>query len=505
MSMRRIDPALIVSALSGLLLAGSFPRPDLFPLAWIGLVPLFVVMARRPFASGFTAGCTFFGAVLYWLNIVMTTYGGLHPVFSFLAYLFLIIYLALFFGASTWMASRLHELFGLPYPASLPFVWVALEYLRGLLLTGFPWALLGYSQQNFSAAIQSADVTGVYGVSFLLVAVNAALAGLILEPLRRISWFGAAAVVLMTFSHVGYGVWRDAQPLELRDTQLQVALAQGNIDQAQKWDPENRQATIDRYVLLSEQALQEPIDLLIWPEAATPFFLQDDTPASRQVHALPKRLETSLLVGSPAYNRLAENRYEYFNSAYLLTPEGGDPARTDKVHLVPFGEYVPLGKLLSFIDKLVVGVGDFSPGKVNPLELHDTSIGVLVCYEVIFPELAREYVRKGSGLLVNITNDAWFGRSSAPYQHLAMSRFRAIENRIWLVRAANTGISAFISPSGRVVAASPLFEPVHMNSTVGVGGGPSFYARFGDLFAQFCLFVSFIFAVGLSVKIRRSA
>jgi apolipoprotein N-acyltransferase len=496
--MRRPEPALIYSALAGLLLACAFPRPDFYPLAWGALIPLFVVMEKRPFASGFTAGCAFFGAVLYWLNIVMTTYGGLLPLFSFLAYLFLVVYLALYFGAATWLSCRLKATFGLPVLATMPFVWVALEYLRGVLLTGFPWALLGYSQQNFSAAIQSADVSGVYGISFLLVAVNCAAAWLIVEPQRRLSRFGAVIVVVMTATHVGYGFWRGAQSLEERDSELRVALIQGNIDQAQKWDPENRQATIDRYERLSLQALREPVDLLVWPEAATPFFLQDDTPLSRRVLSLPERFGGSLLVGSPAYAVAGDNRYQYFNSAYLVPgSSAGEPARTDKVHLVPFGEYVPLGRLLSFIDKLVVGVGDFSPGKVTPLALDGTSLGVLICYEVIFPELAREYVRRGSGLLVNLTNDAWFGRSSAPYQHLAMARFRAIENRVWLVRAANTGISAFVSPSGRVVEASPIFTALPVTGTAGIGAEPTFYARFGDLFAYVCVLIAALFSCAL--------
>ncbi len=205
---------------------------------------------------------------------------------------------------------------------------------------------------------------------------------------------------------------------------------------------------------------------------------------------MPEQLGTPLLLGSPAYERHDDGSYSYYNSAFLLSAESRELERSDKIHLVPFGEYVPLGRLLTFINKLVVGVGDFSPGKVKPLALGDDPLGVLICYEVIFPGLARDYVRKGSRLLVNLTNDAWFGRSSAPYQHLAMARFRAIENRIWLVRAANTGISAAISPSGRVVSAGPIFETLSLDSVVGLGAEETFYTRFGDLFAYLCLGLS---------------
>jgi apolipoprotein N-acyltransferase len=500
MFLRRVDIAIVAAVIAGVALASAFPRPDFYPVAWIALVPLIVFMERRPFVSGFTAGVAFFAPVLYWLNIVMTSYGGLQPIFSLLAYLFLIVYLSLYFGLATWLSCLLKLKLKLPFLLTMPLLWVALEYLRGSLLTGFPWALLGYSQQNFSAAIQSADVTGVYGVSFLLVAVNCALAWIVSEPDKKWSWLGAAAVLLMTVTHVGYGVWMNSHALDVRSESLRVSLIQGDIDQSQKWVPENRQATVDKYEKLSQQALQDPVDLLIWPEAATPFFLQDETDFAQQVRSIPGQMETSLLLGSPAYQRLEDGRYKYFNSAFLLQEGKQEGERSDKIHLVPFGEYVPLGQLLTFINKMVVGVGDFSPGRVKPLILNDDPIGTLICYEVIFPELARDYVRKGSKLLVNLTNDAWFGRSSAPYQHLAMSRFRAIENRIWLARAANTGISAFIAPSGRVVSAGPIFQPLHLTETVGLGAEETFYTRFGDIFAFFCLAASGLFITALLIQ-----
>jgi apolipoprotein N-acyltransferase len=491
--MPRFDRSLLIAAGSGLLLSAAFPRPDLYPLAWIALAPLFLVMRRRPVASGFAAGLVFFAMVLYWLNIVMTTYGGLSPFFSLLAYLFLLVYLAGYFAFATWAACRLEVLLKLPALLTLPIIWVALEYLRGVLLTGFPWALLGYSQQNFSLAIQSADITGVYGVSLLLVAVNCALAWLLRETRRKRAWLGATAVLLLAAGHLGYGFWREAQPLDPREKQLQVALVQGNIDQAIKWAPDHRQTTIDKYLQLSSTHGAVSPELIIWPEAATPFYLQEPSALSAQVRQLPRQLGSYLLTGSPAYQQMPDKSYRNYNSAFLFSPQGEQLGRSDKIHLVPFGEYVPLGSMLSFVNKLVAGVGDFSPGTVQPLSLNGHRLGVLICYEAIFPALARDYVRHGSDLLVNLTNDAWFGRSSAPYQHLAMTRFRAIENRIWLVRAANTGISALIAPSGKVVAASPLFAAATLSGKVGLGSEATFYTRFGDLLAYACLLVSAIF------------
>lgn len=492
--MRLIDKNLLISAGSGLLLAAAFPRPDLFPLAWVGLIPLLLVMRRRPFACGLAAGIAFFAAVLYWVNIVMTTYGGLQPFFSLVAYLFLVIYLALYFAAASWLSCALEQRLNLPCLLSFPVIWVALEYLRGLLLTGFPWALLGYSQQNFPIAIQSADVTGVYGVSLLLVTVNCAFAWVVRQPRHRWAWIGFLATLLMTVSHLGYGVWSSHGDLESRAEQLRVALIQGNIEQGVKWAAEQRQATVDRYLELSWAAEAGRPQLLIWPEAATPFFLQDPSPLGNQVRRFAARSGSYLLVGSPAYEEDG-GQQRLFNSAFLFSPSGQVLGRSDKIHLVPFGEYVPLGPLLGFINKLVVGVGDFSPGHVNPLKLNGYSLGVLICYEGIFPELARDYVRQGSSLLVNITNDAWFGRSSAPYQHLAMTRFRAIENRIWLARVANTGISALIAPSGRIVSSTPLFESLQLSGVVGLGATPTFYTRYGDLLPFACLALSGLYLI----------
>lgn len=497
-SMLRIDKTLLASACSGALLALAFPLFNFYALAWLGLVPMLLVMHKRPFASGFACGFAFFAGVLYWLNIVMMTYGGLALIYSLIAYIFLVSYLSLYFGVATWLACRCLNLFQLPYLVTLPFIWVATEYLRGFLLTGFPWALLGYSQQDFSAAIQSADVTGVYGVSFLLVAVNCVLAWVIQSPRDKKVWLGVAVVVAMAISHIGYGYYRLSDDLDRRAEQLNVALIQGNIEQNQKWDPGYRSANVEKYVRLSRQGAEKKAELIVWPEAATPFYLQENSPSAAKVKKLPRQTGSYYLIGSPAYEGSSAETARYFNSAYLLDREGHFVGRSDKVHLVPFGEYVPLARVLSFIDKLVVGVGDFSPGQVQPLSLAHGNLGVLICYEVIFPELARAYAAGGSGLLVNLTNDAWFGRSAAPYQHLGMARFRAIENRVWLARAANTGISGFISPSGKVVQASPLFQDAVINGTVGLGAGFSFYTRFGDVFAWGCLAASavIIFALG---------
>lgn len=484
------------AAASGLLLAWTYPRVDFAELAWIALVPLLLVMRQRPFRSGFVAGTCFFALVLYWLNVVMVTFGGLHPILSAAAWLLLSLYLALFFAIATWGSCRLAERLGLSIIVTLPVLWVGLEFLRGWLFSGFPWALLGYSQQARLSLIQSADLFGVYGVSFLIVLVNATAAEsyrrLRLQGWRSLPWTALLITLFLFGANTAYGFWRLAGSPDQRDRTLDVALVQGNIDQAIKWDPAFQESTIATYRRLSLQAIaQAPRRLLIWPESATPFYFQDSNPLSEQVRQTARDSGAYLLFGSPAYQKVG-SRFHFLNSAFLLAPDAKILGRSDKVHLVPFGEYVPLSRYLPFVHMLVQGVGDFSPGEINPLPLDGVRLGVLVCYEGIFPELAREHVHQGAELLVNITNDAWYGRSSAPAQHLSMAKFRAIENRIWLARAANTGISAFISPSGAINGATPLFVSAYVNGSVGLGARPTFYSRIGDLPALCCLALGII-------------
>jgi apolipoprotein N-acyltransferase len=477
-------------------------------VAWFALVPLFVSMHERPFRSGFAAGVGFFGPVLYWLNIVMTTYGKMHPVFSVVAYLLLVGYLALFFAVTTWAACRLRERLGMSTLLTLPVLWVTLEFLRSFLLSGFPWASLGYSQQSHLILIQSVDLFGVYGLSFLLVLVNAVLAAavpvLARQSRQALPWKGAAVAAILFAANFGYGYFCLAQDLDSRERTLPVALIQGNIDQSVKWNPDNQQKTVAVYRNLSLAASTRSRRVCSsGRRVPLPFTFRMPAHLSDAVVETARTADTWLLFGSPAYE-FVNRRPRYLNSAFLLSGEGEVLGRSDKVHLVPFGEYVPLGKYLPFIDKLVVGIGDFSPGTISPLPMNGAEIGVLVCYEAIFPELAREWVRQGSDLLVNITNDAWFGRSSAPYQHLAMTRFRAIENRIWIARAANTGISAFIAPSGRITAQSPIFETLYLQGEVGMGARPTLYTRFGDVIPALFLPLSVFWLVKTRRRFNRT-
>ncbi|MBE0504164.1 MAG: apolipoprotein N-acyltransferase [Desulfuromonadales bacterium] len=474
---------LFSSTIAGLLLALAYPRPDFAAIAWVALVPLCLCLHARPFWSGFAAGLGFFGLVLYWLNIVMVTFGHLHPLLSLFCYLVLVAYLALFFAGVTWVTAYLQRRLNLSAALTFPVLWVAFEYLRAHALTGFPWALLGYSQQSWLQAIQSADLFGVYGLSYLLALVNVTVALVIiaLRERRPMPRLAIAASILLFSANLLYGYLSLQKNPAEREQTLTTTLVQGNIDQSIKWNPAFVQSTVDRYRDLSLAAAGEyKSELIVWPESATPFYYQDQNSLGEEVRQVAIRSQAALLFGSPAYEKRADGRWHFLNSAFLLGPQGETLGRGDKVHLVPFGEYVPLKKVLPFVNKLVEGIGDFSAGIIQPLRLGEHRIGILVCYEGIFPELARAYVNQGSDLLVNVTNDAWYGHSSAPYQHLSMARFRAIENRIWLARAANTGISAFIDPTGLIIGATPIFVTLSTTAKVGLGSRPTLYRSIGD-------------------------
>lgn len=482
----------LLAACSGVLLALSFPKVGWSLLAWIAFVPLLLACGRKGPAKawrlGLCTGVVGFGGILYWINIVVTTYGKLPVVASIAVFLILTCYMALYVGLTCCLVRAAAER-GIPLVLGFPVFWVGLEYVRSFLLTGFPWASLGYSQYRQLQLIQIADLTGVYGVSFLVVLANVVIYLLIRRFAGRDRGagrplYGAVAFVLLLAGCLAYGTWRLGQ--ERPGRQLRVALIQGNIDQGIKWDPAFMEATIAIYERLSRQGASGA-DLLVWPESAAPFFFQEEGSPSERIRALARQTGVSLLFGSPAFVDDSDGR-RYYNSAYLVSPAGEVLGRSDKMHLVPFGEYVPLARFLPFVNKLVEGVGDFSPGQtIAPLDTGAARLGVLVCFEGIFPDLARRHVRAGAQVLVNITNDGWYGRSSAPYQHLSMAVFRAVENRRPLVRAANTGISALIDATGRIERPSGLFEEAIVAGSITLGGADTGYTRWGDLFARVCL------------------
>lgn len=486
----------VLSILSGLLIALSFPNAGLSFLAWIALIPLLIALeqstTREAWRLGFMCGFTAYSIILYWITIVMTQYGHLPWLASLPLYLLLVAWLSIFYALSTAIA-RFAESAGIKSAFSLPIAWVALDFIRLWLFSGFPWAMLGHSQYRILPLIQIADIFGVYGVTALIVLANIVL----YRVVRAISGSdvpyplkSAFILIVLLIATLFYGFNKLNTKAASKNDSLKIALLQGNIPQDVKWSRSFRDKTMEIYSRMSRQAASEAVDLIVWPESALPFFFQDEEEQAGKVRSLARELSTSILVGSPAHES-RNGKQKFLNSAFLINSEGETVGRADKLHLVPFGEYVPLGRFMPFIHKIVSGIGDFVPGEsAHVLPIKNSTIGTLVCYEVIFPELARKYVNAGARILVNITNDAWFGRSSAPYQHLAIAAFRAVETRTPLVRAANTGITAFVDQNGHIKTMTGLFTEDFSVVTVTPGSGESFYLKTGNLLVWIAIVVT---------------
>jgi apolipoprotein N-acyltransferase len=488
----------LLAILSGIMLTASFPPGNMHWMAWIALIPLLKGLEEEPslrsFMLGYIAGAAHYLSLIYWIVLVLGHYGNLNILASIGPYILLCAYLALYPAFFSLLIKGLKDsYFGLFFMASF---WVGLEFLRAKLLTGFPWCLLGYTQYKNLHMIQIADLCGVYGLSFLIVIANGLIYRFIFWKGQRGGRFPRWDIVLtalLAVCTIEYGAYRISEDrMEMASRQrLRCAVIQGNIDQSVKWDPEYQGTTISTYQRLTRASYAFRPGLIVWPETSVPFFFQDDSRFSPAVYSIANESKAALIFGSPAYKRIS-GRTRYFNRAYLIAPDGEPPRYYDKVQLVPFGEYVPLKKYLFFVNHLVTAAGDFEPGsKIAPLEYGDLSVGILICFEAIFPELARSLARGGANLLVNLTNDAWFGMTSAPYQHLSMSVFRAVENRMPMIRAANTGFSAFIGPQGKIIKLSGLFREEVMQTSLTLSNSPlTFYARFGDLFAILLLVIS---------------
>jgi apolipoprotein N-acyltransferase len=486
---------IVLSWIGAVLLTLAFPKAGLGWLAWVALVPLMLsirqVRPKAGFFLGFSFGMVHNLGLVYWVVFTMHQYGNI-PVSEAVGLLALLAgYLSLFPAAFTAALAWLR-----PAPGQLavigPALWVGLELIRNRLLTGFPWELLGYSQYKHLPLIQVADLFGVFGLSGVIVFFNCVLALMILTwlelpwqdliPSRKTTIRAVLALVAVLTGSVIYG-HRRMQSIDQAAAsakQMRVAVIQGNIDQAQKWDPRFQVLTTVKYRRLSLEPAAKDADLIIWPETATPFYFMDNPVLTDMVVEGIQASHAHFIIGSPSYAD-GPGQLVYHNSAYLISPQGKPQGKYDKVHLVPFGEYVPLKRFLPFIDKLVAQVGDFKPGRQgDTLGWDGCRAGLLICYESIFPELARAAVRNGADLLVNITNDAWFGRTSAASQNFSMAVFRAAENRRYLARAANTGISGFIDANGRILEATDLFKDAVTTQTVALLKLQSFYTRWGD-------------------------
>jgi len=454
----------------------------------------------RAFTLGLTAGVTYFVGTVYWTGTVLVAFGDLNVIVAALAMLLLALYLAIYPALMALVTSRLIARAGASALFFAPAAWVATEFARGVLFTGFPWVPLGNSQVTVLPVAQLASVLGVYGLSALVAYVNASLAFALLTGGRaRIKAIAGAALILVTVG--AWGTWRVADGSLTREgSPIRIGLIQGNIAQEDKWNPREARRIFTTYLAMTRDAVRRGAEYVVWPESSTPFTFEYESPeGDAALRELAREVRVPILFGSDQVVR--SQPPELYNSAFLLEPDGRTAAVYRKIHLVPFGEFFPLQRWITFVAPLVQRFAPFSAGDgpvMLPVGSHRTSTAI--CYEVVFPSLAREAVAAGSELLTTVTNDGWYGHSSAPYQHFELASMRAIEQGRYLARSANTGISGIVDPYGRVLVKSGIFEQAGMVGEARFLTGRTVYSLVGDVIAYVAVALT---AVALVVVRRR--
>jgi apolipoprotein N-acyltransferase len=474
------------------LLALSFPRYGHPAVAFIALSPLLIALSgwhgrsgalpgvpvRRGFTLGLIAGFIHYAGTVYWTGATVSTFGGLPVFVAYFVAGLLALYMAAYiatFGAITAILIRRFSVAGLWLS---PCVWVSMEYLRGILIGGFPWIPLGNTMVTFLPIVQLASIAGVYGLSIFVALLNTGFTVAALSHGRRRLVAAGSTIALIAVVSIWGGMRLSSNGLTSGPV-ITVGLIQGNIAQTDKWNPARAGMILDRDLQLTQQAVEKGAQFIIWPESSTPFYFEDD-PAGNIVRQMVRELGTPLLLGSDETE--AGDEPHSYNSAFMLDRAGATAAVYRKMHLVPFGEYVPFQRLLFFVGPLVEAVSAFSPGtRVTMLPVDGHMVSTAICYEVTYPALARDAVRQGSELLTTITNDAWYGESSAAFQHFEMAMMRAVEQGRYLVRSANTGISGIVDPYGRVIIRTKLFETAAVVGEARFVQARTVYATIGDL------------------------
>jgi apolipoprotein N-acyltransferase len=480
---------------SGAALALSFPNYNLSLLAWVSVGMLVLASCgARPLASplyGFLHGLVFYPIGLPWIDVVMQQYGGIDPwtsagILGLMGIAGGIVCSVFSFGVA--LASRKSNALAC---ALAPCLWVTLEFGRTHLpIIGFPWNLTGYAASRNLALLQLTPLTGIYGLTFVIAAYGSLLAYAILAETQR-AWKAllvVTAVLILIAAGGGYLI-----PKAVAD---HVAhLVQTNFPQSEHYPVdwlEIHAGEMEQLERISIDAAQKVPGLIVWPEVPAPFSLQEPQFEQRAVR-IAREGQNYFLVGVVDWKPDRDKKWIASNSAVLLDPAGQRVFTYDKIHLVPFGEYVPLRNWIKFAGRLTADISDFTPGTEYRVgQLPGGKFGVFICYEAIFPGEVRQFTANGAELLINISNDGWFGRSSAPAQHLMMARVRAVESRRWLLRDTNNGFTAAIDPYGRIVASLPTDVRAELDAPFAFRSDLTPYARFGDWFSWLCIGASFV-------------
>ncbi|MBI2817674.1 MAG: apolipoprotein N-acyltransferase [Acidobacteria bacterium] len=470
----------------------------------VALAPLLMVSMHEPrgvrrFLLGMLSGCVFFAGTCYWIYNVMRDHGGLGVIASAGVFVLFFLTLAIYFGLFAYSAGVLWRVrWG---ALAIPFVWVALELARAYLLSGFPWLLAGYALTDTFGIARVARWTGVYGLSFLILTWNVAIVWFVTRRDRR------AALIVAAVAAVPVLLVATARRESHAENQT-AYLVQTNIPESvafEPWDPVYQAPLLSQLKTLTVETVgrQQTPSLVIWPETPAPFYFEEGSFARQYAEQIARGTNSYFVLGIVGYVA-GSNREKPLNSEVLISPSGAVVSQYDKIHLVPFGEYVPLKQWLTFADKLTAEVSDFVPG--NQYVVHRLPGGKMagfICYESVFPDLVRRFVRDGAEVLVNTSNDGWYGSSAARYQHLLMARMRAVENARYLLRATNTGVTAVIRPDGGIANVLPVDEPGVLQGHWASLQQQTFYTRHGDLFAYAACVLSVLALAAGWISLRR--
>lgn len=500
----------ILTLLTAIFLTLSFPSFEQSYLMWFALVPWFIVIK---YEKKVTMHCILIGTIFFLINLAWLRH------VTYFAWILLSLYSMGFFIVFGLVTNTIIKNFKLPFAVIAPIVWVSLEFLRSFLLTGFPWLFIGHSQYQSASIIQIADITGVYGVSFLIVFINAAITEFIFSydrkyKSKKATFFtiNIALPILMVMAIVVYGHWSLKRYVLYEGPT--VSVVQGNIPQSVKNNPDEAKQikNLQKYLNLSLQTIPDKPDLVVWPETMVPGLLninpdyfgrKIDSISQGTIQNLAYILNTHLLIGGTSME-IEDNKQIFYNSAFYFDKKGTIVDRYDKIHLVPFGEYTPLKNYLPFLTRLVPYETSLSPGKERILfdlqfkQDEVVKFATLICFEDSLPTLTRKFCKDGANFLINITNDGWFKNSAELDQHLTLMVFRAIENRVGIARAANTGISAFVDPIGNITHKLQTSEGVEKDIdgvltkkiTIVKDNDLTFYTKHGDVFAMICSYLT---------------
>lgn len=470
-----------LAILSGVLVGISFPPLKLGIVVWVGFVPLLRALDQSPPAKSaaliYLAGVTSNIIAIYWLSL---NSGAPLPV-VFASMIGAVIYLALYWAILGYLFSLIHVRTGKGF-FILPFLWVSVEYLMSFGPLGFPWISVATTQVEYLPVIQLVEYTGIYGITFWIILLNIILYRYVLIPSamkRRLMTSGLLVLVIPWL--YGYARIEMVSFQSGEDKDFRIALVQPNVGPHEKWDPLKRNWVFDHLDSMYVEAAKENPQMIVWPESATPFYLRRNFTRLNWVKQRVKKAQIPLLTGAVDWE-ISSGTRKIYNSVFLIHPDQSIRVYR-KIQLVPFGEYNPLSEQFPLSDEL--SLGHFSPGNsYTVFTVGNVPFSSLICFESAFPQLVRKFVNRGAKILVIVVNDGWFGKTSEPYQHAALARFRAVEHRIPVVRCANTGISAIYEVSGRSSALLPLDSQGIISAGITPRKVLTFYTKFGDLFAN---------------------